>query len=112
MHTPLPQWALWSEIAIRVGWAATAAVICVVMSRRGHDIANWAIFGLVLGPFAVPAAIISARRAASRGAIVVEEGDGGEARVLVVVDLHTPSRGQFKRRWSTRPVPPPSSWSS
>ena len=86
MHTPLPEWALWSEIAIRVGWAATAAVICLVMSRRGHDIANWAIVGLVLGPFAVLAAIISARRADRRGAIVVEQGDDRDARVLVVLD--------------------------
>ena len=27
VHMPLPQWAIWSEVAIRVAWAAAAAVL-------------------------------------------------------------------------------------
>ena len=90
MHTPLPQWVLWSEAIIRFGWAAIAAVIWFIMSRRGHDGAIWALVGVVLGPLAVPAAIISATRAARRPPIVVDEGAGGDASVLVVVDPEHP----------------------
>lgn len=90
MHTPLPQWAMWSEVAIRVGWAAIAAVIWFVMNRRGHDGGIWAIVGLVLGPFAVVPAVISGMRAARRPPIVVEEGSGVDAAVLVVVDAERP----------------------
>lgn len=90
MHTPLPQWVLWSELAIRLGWAAIAAVVWFVMSRRGHDGTNWVIVGLVLGPFAVPAAVISTRRAARRPAIVVDEGGSRDAGLLVVVDPDHP----------------------
>lgn len=74
MHMPLPQWALWSEVAIRAGWAAVAAVLWAVMTRRGHDGGLWALIGLVFGPFAVPAALVSARRAARRPPIVVTDG--------------------------------------
>ena len=94
MHMPLPQWAIWSEVAIRLGWAAAAAVIWAVMSRRGHDGGLWAVIGLVLGPFAVPAAVISARRAARRPPVVVADVPGGSAgcapAVLVVVDADDP----------------------
>lgn len=97
VHTPLPQWAIWSEVAIRVGWAATAAVIWAAMTRRGHDGGLWALIGLVLGPFAVPAAITSARRAARRPPIVVADGapwDAGRGpAVLVVVDPDDPGSG-------------------
>jgi len=94
VHTPLPQWALWSELAIRVGWAAAAAVIWAVMSRRGHDGGLWALIGLVLGPLAVPLAVISARRAARRPPIAVDGGHGADAArspsTLVVVDPDDP----------------------
>lgn len=90
MHMPLPQWALWSEVIIRFAWAAIAAVMWFVMSRRGHDGAIWALAGVVLGPLAVPVAIISARRAARRPPIVVDEGAGGVVSVLVVVDPEHP----------------------
>ena len=94
MHTPLPQWALWSELAIRVGWAAAAAVIWAVMSRRGHDGGLWGLIGLVLGPLAVPLAVISARRATRRPPIVVGGGHGADAArspsTLVVVDPDDP----------------------
>lgn len=94
MHTPLPQWALWSELAIRVGWAAAAAVIWACMSRRGHDGGLWALIGLVLGPLAVPLAVISARRAARRAPMVIDDGcERGAARAaatLVVVDPDDP----------------------
>jgi len=94
VHTPLPQWVLWSELAIRVGWAAAAAVIWATMSRRGHDGGLWALIGLVLGPLAVPLAVISARRAARRPSIVVADGCGHEAgrspSTLVVVDPDDP----------------------
>lgn len=100
MHTPLPQWALWSELAIRIGWAGAAAVIWAVMSRRGHDGGLWALIGLVLGPLAVPLAVISARRAARRPPIVVENGRGPETGrlplTLVVVDPDDP------QMWATQ----------
>lgn len=94
MHTPLPQWALWSDLMIRFGWAAIAVAIWFAMSRRGHDGGLWVLVGLVLGPVAVPAAIISATRAARRPLIVV--ADGGAAAqadhidVLAVVDPDDP----------------------
>ena len=95
VHTPLPQWALWSEVVIRVGWAAVAFGIWFVMSRRGHDGSLWALVGLVLGPIAVPAAILSARRAARRPMIVVADGaseaDTNGVDVLAVVDPDDPS---------------------
>lgn len=90
MHTPLPQWAVWSEVAIRFSWAALAAAIWIVMSRRGHDGAIWALVGVVLGPLAVPAAIVSARRASRRLPIVIDEGTAGEIGVLAVVDPDRP----------------------
>jgi len=90
MHTPLPQWVLWSEVVIRFGWAALAATIWFVMSRRGHDGAIWALVGVVLGPLAVPVAILSARRAARRPPIVVHEGSGGVASMVLVVDPEHP----------------------
>lgn len=94
MHMPFPQWVIWSEVAIRVAWATIAAVIWAIMSRRGHDGGLWALVGLVLGPLAVPAALISARRAARRSPIVVAEGPPrGAAAVpaaLVVVDPDDP----------------------
>lgn len=94
MHTPLPQWALWSEVVIRVGWAALAAMIWFVMSRRGHDGGIWALVGLVLGPLAVPAAIVSVRRASRRPLIVVADGaapsEAGGIGVLAVVDPDDP----------------------
>lgn len=94
VHMPLPQWAIWSDVTIRVGWAAAAALLWAVMSRRGHDGLLWAVIGLVLGPFAVPAAVISARRAARRPPIVVTEGPPqGSAAVpaaLVLVDPDDP----------------------
>lgn len=79
MHMPLPQWLMGSELAIRVGWAVTATVIWAVMSRRGHDGGMWALVGLVLVPFAVPAAILSARRTARRPPIVVADGASADA---------------------------------
>lgn len=93
MHMPLPQWALWSEVAIRAGWAVAAAVLWAVMSRRGHDGGLWAVIGLVLGPFAVPAALISARRAARRPPIVVVGGAllrPAAVPALVIVDADDP----------------------
>jgi hypothetical protein len=90
VHTQLPQWAIWSEMAARVGWVAVAAVLWAVMSRRGHDGGLWAVIGLVLGPFAVPAAVISVRRAARRPPIIVAEGPPWGAAAtrpaLVLVD--------------------------
>ena len=91
MHTPLPEWVIWSDVAIRLGWAAIAIAIWFVMSRRGHDGVIWAIVGVVLGPVAVPAAIVSARRSASRPPIVVEEGPDAAAEVLVVIDPDAPA---------------------
>lgn len=91
MHTPLPQWVLWSEVVIRFGWAGIAAVIWFVMSRRGHDGGLWALVGLVLGPLAVPAAIISARRASRRAPIVVDQGAGGDIKILAVIDPDEPA---------------------
>ena len=91
MHTPLPQWVLWSEVVIRFGWAAIAAAIWFVMSRRGHDGGLWALVGVVLGPLAVPAAVISARRASRRPPTVVDQGDGEDVKVLAVIDPDQPA---------------------
>ena len=94
VHMPLPEWAIWSEAGIRVAWAFIAAVLWAVMSQRGHDGGLWAVIGLVLGPFAVPAAVISSRRAARRPPIVVTEGpQHGSATApaaLVLVDPDDP----------------------
>jgi hypothetical protein len=89
----LPQWAIWSDVAIRLGWAGAAAALWVVMSRRGHDGVLWGLIGIVLGPIAVPAAFLSARRAARRPPIVVNEGAPGSSeavRALVLVDPDDP----------------------
>lgn len=90
MHTPLPEWVLWSEVGIRVGWTTIALAIWFVMSRRGHDGGTWAIVGLVLGPLAIPMAIVSARRASRRPLLVVEDGATVDAGVLVAVDASQP----------------------
>ncbi|MFP5318876.1 MAG: hypothetical protein ACLGI2_11375 [Acidimicrobiia bacterium] len=85
---------IWTEIVVRIGWAATAAVTGAIMARRGHDGGMWAVIGLVLGPFAVPAAVVSARRAARRPPVVVAGGTPEGARrppgALVVVDAEDP----------------------
>ena len=94
MHmTPAPEWVAWAELGTRLVWVVTAVVVSHVMARRGHDRGWWVIVGLVLGPLAVVAAVVSCRRARRREPIVVAPGTagGGDTDVLVVIEAANPA---------------------
>lgn len=93
MHTiDVPTWVVWVEVSVRLGWTGLAAATALAMRHRGHDGGLWLVVGLVLGPLVVPAAILSARRAAARPATVLVEGAParGTSGFLVVVPDREP----------------------
>lgn len=94
MHmTEFPTWAVWVELGGRVGWTVIAVATAFVMRRHGHDGGVWLVVGFVLGPLVVPAAVLSARRAARRPPIPVADGAPGRGSrdVLVVVSQQDPA---------------------
>jgi hypothetical protein len=92
MH-PIPDWALWFDLAMRFTWFVAAAGVGFVMGRLGHDTSTWVLFGLIAGPFAIPCAVVSARRAARRPPRVLFPGVAGRGieDVLVLVDGERPA---------------------
>ena len=88
----LPNWATWSEIAMTIVWLMSAAFVWALMRRRGHDTQLWLLISLIFGPFAIPAAIVSTRRASRRPARIVQLGSPGPGSrdVAIMVDLNAP----------------------
>lgn len=89
----VPSWAVWVDMATSLGWTGIAVAVAFAMRRRGHDWGAWFIAGIVLGPFVIVAAVVSARRAARRPSMLIAVGATGPGAtdVLVVVDEADPT---------------------
>jgi nucleotide-binding universal stress UspA family protein len=73
--------------AIVVVWLVAGAATAVVLARRGHDPAVWAVIGLVLGPVAPVLGIASVRAESRQRALVVHLGRRGLGSTDVLVGI-------------------------
>lgn len=83
----VPSWVARLELGLRASWVVVGVGVAVAMGRRGHDAQLWGLIGLVLGPLAVPAAIVATRRAARRPPIAVFDGRPGPGQRDIAVPV-------------------------
>lgn len=68
-------------------WVAVGSTVALVMRRRGHDLAVWLGVGIPLGPFAVPLAVLQARRIPTVPARQVSAGATGPGSLDVLAGV-------------------------
>ena len=74
-------------VALLVVWLTVGTVVAVVMTRRGHALFSWAFLGIVLGPLAIPLAIVAGSSPHQRMTTVLADTSGtGPVNVLAGID--------------------------
>lgn len=75
-------------IVIGVVWLSIGVVLAIVMGRRGHISVGWGALGVMLGPLAIVAAVVTARHEKEEQPSVIELPTplGGPVDVLVGID--------------------------
>jgi nucleotide-binding universal stress UspA family protein len=87
-------------LTILVTWLAIGVVLSVLLGRRGHSAFAWFVIGLMLGPLAIPIAVVAWRRGEDLDVEIVrpasspagEDGGGDRVDVLVGFDGSAESR--------------------
>ncbi len=72
-------------IVVLVAWLAIGAAASIVMGRRGHHPATWAIFGSVFGPLVIPVVWQTIKREREAPDLTLASGTSANGGVAVLI---------------------------